>query len=151
MKPLMLKQSGVALVEFALILPLLLLLTFITTEFGRALFQYNILTKSVRDAARYLSVYNPGDTTKFPIAKNLVVYGNPAGTGTPLVIGLTTSLVPNPVWQTAGTAPVINTVTIRITGYTFRPLFASAFGVSFANVNGNIPFADISATMRAPL
>ncbi len=147
MKLLVPKQSGVALVEFALILPLLLLLTFITTEYSRALFQYNILTKSVRDAARYLSVYNPGDTTKFTIAKNLVVYGNPAGTGVPLVIGLTTSLVPNPVWQTAGTAPVINTVTIRVTGYTFRPLFASAFGVSF----GNLAYADISATMRAPL
>ena len=147
MKPVRLKHSGVALVEFALILPLLLLLTFVTTEYSRALFQYNILTKSVRDAARYLSVYNPGDATKFPIAKNLVVYGNPAGTGTPLVIGLTTSLVPNPVWQTAGTAPVINTVTIRVTGYVFRPLFASAFGVSF----GNLAYADISATMRAPL
>ena len=147
MKPVRLKHSGVALVEFGLILPLLLLLTFITTEYSRALFQYNILTKSVRDAARYLSVYNPGDATKFPIAKNLVVYGNPAGTGTPLVIGLTTSLVPNPVWQTAGTAPVINTVTIRVTGYVFRPLFASAFGVSF----GNLAYADISATMRAPL
>ena len=147
MKPVRLKHSGVALVEFALILPLLLLLTFITTEYSRALFQYNILTKSVRDAARFLSVYNPGDATKFPIAKNLVVYGNPAGTGTPLVIGLTTSLVPNPVWQTAGTAPVINTVTIRVTGYVFRPLFASAFGVSF----GNLAYADISATMRAPL
>lgn len=147
MKPIMLKQHGVALVEFALILPLLLILTFVTTEYSRALFQYNILTKSVRDAARYLSVYNPGDTTKFPIAKNLVVYGNPAGSGSPLVIGLTTSLVPNPVWKTAGTAPVINTVTIRVTGYVFTPLFASAFGVSF----GNLAFADISATMRAPL
>ena len=147
MKPVALKQCGVALVEFALILPLLLILTFVTTEYSRALFQYNILTKSVRDAARYLSVYNPGDTTKFPIAKNLVVYGNPSGTGVPLVIGLTTSLVPNPVWQTAGTAPVINTVTIRVTGYVFQPLFTSAFGVNF----GNLAFADISATMRAPL
>ena len=149
-KNIRLQQSGVALVEFALILPLLLLLTFVTTEFGRALFQYNILTKSVRDAARYLSVYNPGDTTKILIAKNLVVYGNPTGSGAPLVIGLTTSLVPNPVWQEAGSAPKINTVTIRVTGYNFRPLFASAFGVSFANGSGNIPFADISATMRAP-
>ena len=147
MKPVAFKQSGVALVEFALILPLLLILTFVTTEYSRALFQYNILTKSVRDAARYLSVYNPGDTTKFPIAKNLVVYGNPSGTGVPLAIGLTTSLVPNPVWQTAGTAPVINTVTIRVTGYVFQPLFTSAFGVNF----GNLAFADISATMRAPL
>ena len=140
------KQTGVALVEFALILPWLLILTFITTEFSRALFQYNILTKSVRDAARYLSVYNPSDAAKILIAKNLVVYGNPAGSGSPLVIGLTTSLVPDPVWQTAGTAPVINTVTIRVTGYVFRPLFASAFNVNF----GNLAYADISATMRAP-
>lgn len=147
MKSAISKQTGVALVEFALILPLLLILTFVTTEYSRALFQYNILTKSVRDAARYLSVYNPGDATKFPIAKNLVVYGNPAGTGSPLVIGLTTTLVPNPVWQTAGTAPVINTVTIRVTGYVFRPLFASALNVNF----GNLAYADISATMRAPL
>ena len=147
MKPLMPKQTGVALVEFALILPWLLILTFITTEFSRALFQYNILTKSVRDAARYLSVYNPSDAAKILIAKNLVVYGNPAGSGSPLVIGLTTSLVPDPVWQTAGTAPVINTVTIKVTGYTFTPVVASVFGLNFAGVT----YSDISATMRAPL
>ena len=141
------KQTGVALVEFALILPWLLILTFITTEFSRALFQYNILTKSVRDAARYLSVYNPSDAAKILIAKNLVVYGNPAGSGSPLVIGLTTSLVPDPVWQTAGTAPVINTVTIKVTGYTFTPVVASVFGLDFAGVT----YSDISATMRAPL
>ena len=147
MKPLMPKQTGVALVEFALILPWLLILTFITTEFSRALFQYNILTKSVRDAARYLSVYNPSDAAKILIAKNLVVYGNPAGSGSPLVIGLTTSLVPDPVWQTAGTAPVINTVTIKVTGYTFTPVVASVFGLNFAGVT----YSNISATMRAPL
>lgn len=145
--PLKTKQTGVALVEFALILPLLLLLTFITTEYGRALYQYNTLTKSVRDAARYLSTQNPGDTTKYAIAKNLVVYGNPSGSGSPIVIGLTTALVPDPVWQSVGAAPVINVVTIRISGYTFTPLFASVFGVSF----GNISYADISATMRSAL
>lgn len=147
MKPVMPKQSGVALVEFALILPLLLILTFVTTEYSRALFQYNILTKSVRDSARYLSVQSPRDTTKYAKAKNLVVYGNPAGTGSPLVIGLTTSLVPDPVWLEVGSVPRINTVTIRVTGYVFRPLFASVFNVSF----GNLAYADISATMRAPL
>ena len=147
MKPDMPKQTGVALVEFALILPLLLILTFVTTEYSRALFQYNILTKSVRDAARYLSVQNPNDAATFPIARNLVVYGNPSGSGSPLVIGLSTSLVPDPVWQEAGTtAPVINTVTIRITGYVFQPLLTSAFGLNF----GNLAYADISATMRAP-
>ena len=150
MKPFMLKQSGVALVEFALILPLLLLLTFITTEFGRALFQYNILTKSVRDGARYLTPYNPGDTAKIAIAKNLVVYGSPTNTGVPLVIGLTTLQV-SAAWLPVGPAPAINTVTVTVTGYVFRPLLASAFGLSFANGNGDIPFAPISATIRAPL
>lgn len=141
------KQNGVAIVEFALVLPLLLLLTFITAEYSRALYQYNTLTKSVRDAARYLSTQTPYDKTKYATAKNLVVYGNPAGTGTPLAIGLSTVVVPDPVWSNAGEAPVINTVKITITGYTFMPLFASVFGVTF----GNMTYAPISATMRAPI
>lgn len=149
------KQNGVALVEFALVLPLMLILTFIVTEYGRALYQYNVLTKSVRDAARYLSTQNPGDTTKYSVAKNLAVYGNPAGTGTPLAIGLTTTQVPDPVWQLQGASPVINTVTVQIgiaggttaQKYTFTPLFASVFGLNF----GSMTYAPISATMRAPL
>ena len=139
------RQSGVALIEFALVLPLLLLMTFVVTEYSRALYQYNTLTKSVRDAARYLSMQDPG--TRIGQAKNLVVYGNPAGTGSALAIGLTTSQVPDPVWQLAGTSPVINTVTVRITGYTFRPLFTQVLGVNF----GTLTYADITATMRAPL
>jgi hypothetical protein len=139
------RQVGAALVEFALILPLLLLLTFITTEFGRAMYQYNTLTKSVRDAVRYLSIQTPG--THLIEARNLMVYGNTAGTGTPLALGLTTSHVPDPTWQTAGTNPVINTVTVRIQGYTFNSLFPNVFGISF----GNIPFNPISATMRSYL
>lgn len=148
-------QRGVALIEFALVLPLLLILTFITTEYGRALYQYNTLAKSVRDAARYLSVQVPGDTTRYATAKNLVVYGNPAGVGRPLAVGLSTAMVPDPVWELRGAAPIINTVTIQIgqgavgsaTRYRFTPLIASAFGVSF----GSVTFAPITATMRAPL
>ena len=68
------KQKGAALVELALILPLLLLLTFITTEFGRAMFEYNAITKSTRDAVRYLSFQTPG--TQITEARNLMVYGN---------------------------------------------------------------------------
>lgn len=139
------KQRGVALVEFALVAPFLLLMTFIVVEYSRALYQYNTLTKSVRDAARFLSVQAPG--AGIAQAKNLVVYGNPAGSGTALAIGLTTSQVPDPIWAFAGSGPVINTVTVTITGYTFVPMFASAFGLNF----GNIAFSDISATMRAPL
>ena len=144
-------QKGVALVELALILPLLLLLTFITTEFGRALYQYNILTKSVRNAARYLSIQSP--ETKIAESKNLIVYGSLANTGSPLAFGLALNQVKAPVWE-AHTNPGVNTVTVKIAGcatsaspcYKFVPLMNSAFGVSFGIVN----YADISATMRSP-
>jgi Flp pilus assembly protein TadG len=136
-------QAGVAIVELALMLPLLLLLTFTVTEFGRALYEYNTLTKAVRDAARYLSVQTPG--THMTEARNLIVYGNTAGTGTPLARGLSTSNVPDPTWQTEGTLPVINTVKVTVTGYVFESLFPSVFGINF----GTIAYNDITASMRA--
>ena len=138
------RQKGTAIVEFALILPLLLMLTMITTEFGRAIYQYNTIVKSVRNATRYLSLQTPN--TKETEAQNLVVFGNIAGTGTALVPGLTVAQVATPTWQEFGSAPRINTVTITVTGYTFRSMFTSVFGVTF----GDKIFAPISATMRAP-
>ncbi|QFZ84893.1 pilus assembly protein [Variovorax paradoxus] len=145
------RQRGAALIELALITPLLLLLTFITTEFGRAMYEYNTVTKSARDAVRYLSVQTPN--TNVDQARNLVVFGNTAGSGAPLARGLSLANVPSGsccTWQSAGADPIINTVTVRITGYTFHSLFPSVFGVNFADANGNIVFSDIAATMRAP-
>jgi Flp pilus assembly protein TadG len=43
---------GQSLVEFALILPLLLVVAFIITEFGRALWIKNVLTEAAGNAAR---------------------------------------------------------------------------------------------------
>lgn len=142
-------QRGVAIVEFALILPMLLVMTFITTEFGRALYQYNSVAKSVRDAARYLSQQTPG--TRATEAANLVVYGNTAGTGAPVAAGLTTGNVAAPTWQLQDPVvpggPTINAVTVRVTGYQFRSLFTTAFGQTF----GVVPYSDITATMRSHL
>jgi len=136
---------GVAIVEFALVLPVLLILTFVVIEFGRAIYQYNTLTKSVRDAVRYLSVQTPD--THITEARNLIVYGNTAGTGNPLALGLTTSHVTTPVWQTSGTNPVISTVTVQISGYSFVPLVPNVFGRAFAT----LPYSNIQATMRSGL
>ena len=136
-------QQGAAIVEFALVLPLLLVMTFIVTEFGRALMQYSTLTKSAREGARYLSMQLPGTGTT--AARNLVVYGNTAGTGNALVAGLSLSHVPTPTWQLAGALPQINTVSVRVQGFTFQPLFGGMFGLAI----GPYTFGDIVVTMRS--
>lgn len=90
------KQRGVAMVEFAIVVPIFILLLMATAEVGRAFYQYNTLTKAVRDGARYLSEHaldagvleiDPADET---FTRNLVVYGNLLGSGDPLLDDLET-------------------------------------------------------------
>lgn len=139
------RQRGVAIVEFALITPFLLVLTLMVTELGRAVYEYNLVVKSTRDAVRYLSTQQ--QNTHTTEAANLIVYGNLTGTGTSLARGLSLASVQAPVWQTAGTDPLINTVTVRVSNYQFQPLANSVFGLTL----GPFTFSDITATMRAPL
>lgn len=148
-------QGGAALIELALVIPLLLLMTVITTEFGRAILHYNLITKSARDAVRYLSMQTPN--THIDEARNLVVYGTTVATDTTLVPGLSLANVPatNITWQTTGGVPLINTVRVSVTGYCFQPMLASVFGLSFGTAacggGTGIPYSAISATMRAQL
>jgi Flp pilus assembly protein TadG len=91
------RQRGVATIEFAICVPVLLLLMLATAELGRAMFQYNTLVKAVRDGARHLATNASVGSQRIvsiTAAKrtetlNLVVTGNIAGTGTPLLPGLT--------------------------------------------------------------
>ena len=88
-------SRGVATIEFAIMLPVLLLLLLGTAELGRALYEYNALAKTVRDGARYLAEHaEVGSTGVLNISaevdattKNLVAYGSPAA-GTPILEGL---------------------------------------------------------------
>lgn len=151
------RQSGAALVELAFVLPLLLMMSFITTEFGRALYQYNTITKSVRDAVRYLTFQTPGqgDVAAPDAVRNLVVYGSTANTGVPLALGLDQANV-RVIWGNQGTAPIINVVTVRVQNYCFIPMWPSVFGRAFttgacANGAQGIPYGVISASMRAQL
>jgi Flp pilus assembly protein TadG len=140
----MTRQRGVALVEFALILPFLLVMIVMTTELGRAIYHYGELAKSVREAARYLSVRAPG--TGIEQARNIVLYGRPDGAETATVPGLTESNVPDPVWATMGSYPTVNTVTITVENYQFIPMLGNVFGTGF----GILTFSPIRATMRSP-
>lgn len=155
-------MRGVVAVEFALLLIPLVLLVFGVAEFGRALYQYNTLAKTVRDSARMLSQYNPADAD-YPLAdaKCLAVYGKTgcSGSDVPLAPGLTTAMVVvcNPVssagcpGSTYASVPTgsgtINLIEVKITGYRFNFVFnpASLFSSSAAT---SIVFDDISSTMR---
>jgi Flp pilus assembly protein TadG len=53
-------RGGIAAVEFAIVLPLLVLMMFGTIEIGRILFDYQAASKSVRDATRYLTRIDAG-------------------------------------------------------------------------------------------
>ena len=92
------KSRGVAMVEFAIILPFIFLLLYCILEVSRLQLTYNNLAKSVRDGARYLASNSEiGDTGNVGITdaveattKNLVVYGLPINSGTSLIEGMTT-------------------------------------------------------------
>ena len=137
-------QKGVAAVEFAILLPVLVLICFGITEYGRAMYQYDALTKSVRNAVRYMSQQAPNGTTAQGVARCLAVHGNRDCGGASLVPGLTTSmvLISNASSQPTGSGTV-DLVTVTISGYQFDSLVPGIFS--------SITFHDISATMRQSL
>jgi len=90
-------QRGAVLAEMALVTPILLLLMLATAEVTRAFVDHNTLTKAVRNGARYVAANAYQGTTGVVFigvalraeTQNLIVYGNTAGTGVPVLPGLT--------------------------------------------------------------
>jgi len=126
-------QRGVALVEFTLVLPMLLLLLLAFGEFGRMLYQYNVLLQASRDADRYVASQAWNSTlggislsnTLQTQTKNVAVYGVPSQTGSAVISGLTTA---NVQVAAVGTDHVRVTIT-----YTFCPVIGAG------NCSGSIP------------
>ena len=144
-------QRGVATVEAAIALPILAFLMLATVELSRAFIQYTVLSDAVRNASRYAAgAALFGTTQKVNIStqlitetRNLVVYGNQAGTGSAQLPGLTVQQV---TLTDAGDNNVLVTAL-----YPYQPLFGSrlpSFGVG-----GNSPAMTfnltIAVTMRA--
>jgi Flp pilus assembly protein TadG len=82
-------RRGAALVEFTLILPFLLSIVFGMAEFGRFVYQYQLVLEGLRDAGRYLSRVDATNVTLQTNAKNLAVTGTLDGSGTARVPGWT--------------------------------------------------------------
>jgi Flp pilus assembly protein TadG len=113
-------ERGTQLVELAIVLPLLVVMLGAAAEFGRFFYTYQTLAKATRTGARYLMTESAAGTSDAK-AKNLVVYGNQSGTGTPVISGLTGTNIR--VVRTGGSAAFPERVTVRIEGYTYQPVF----------------------------
>lgn len=93
------RQRGAVLAEMALVTPILLFMMLATAEVTRMFIDHNTLTKSVRNGVRHLSsnaLFGSTGTVFLSASlqaetRNLVVFGNEAGAGAPVLPGLTTA------------------------------------------------------------
>ncbi len=123
-------QQGLAIVEFTIATPLLLLLLYAIAEFGNVFYQYALLADGARDADRYLGQNAITDSsgvvsissTVSNATKNLVVYGNIGGTGSPLLPGLAVGQV---TVATQADADGSTDVTVSV-AYPYQSLFGGS-------------------------
>ncbi len=151
MKPNKRKQAGAAMIEMVAVTPLLLLLIIGVAEIGKAFAQYNQLNKSVREAAGQVArVALLGTTGTVALtadvvaeSRNLVVFGNAAGTGQPRLPSLATGQVSI---ADAGN----NMVRIQV-NYPYTPIFGpvlESLGLGTDPATGAITLT-ASTTVRA--
>ncbi len=144
------KYNGLATIEMAVTLPILLLLMVSAAELGRVFYQYNTLTKATQGAVRHLADIATNGTTgliqlgdsKVLQIKNLVVYANTAGAGDPLLIGLDIDDV---------SVSSIDANHIQVnTSYTYNSIFLSipTFGLTTSSISTNFTL-NTTSTMRA--
>ncbi len=154
------QQRGVAAVEFAIVLVPLLIIAFGAAEYGRAIYQFNTLVKSVRGAVRMVAstaATSSGYAGVVTNAKCLAVYGNVDCTGSPLAPGLAVSHIKvcdRVKWEdcpgttqsdylnVAATGINIDLVAVRVSGYTYQYL-----GLPFVTPQSSVNFNTIEAVM----
>ena len=83
-------ERGSTLVEFSIAVTIFVTAMFAVMEFGRALWVHNALTDAARRGARYATLHTQADSAS---VKNVVVYGNPEGSGQPMLNNLSTGIV----------------------------------------------------------
>lgn len=110
-------DNAAALVEFAIVLPILLLFVFGIVDFGRALYTANNLTSAVREGARLASTQISPDPTigastaavQTAVKAYVVAFG---GGGGPPTVSETFS----------GAPPAMQSITVQIVNYPFTPI-----------------------------
>jgi hypothetical protein len=131
-------------VEAAIVIPIFLILFAATAEFGRFFYEYTTLAKATRNGTRYLTTHFM-TTAEKTTAKNMVVYGSPTATDTPVLPGLETGHVI--ITEVPGSGVIPKAVTITIEGYTYEPIFDLGLLTKIDGLSLNIDVSP-SVTMR---
>lgn len=124
-------QRAAAMVEFAIVLPVLLLLVFGIIDFGRALYTLNNLTSAVREGARLGSVQSTPNTAA--IQQRVSDYLTPFGW----------SSVPSATVTEVPSATNPEYITVEIRNFPFEPITPIAGMIGL----GSIPIS-ASASFR---
>lgn len=146
------KQRGLASVEFAIGTMVILVLMLVAAEIGRIYYSYNTLTKAVRSGSRYLSTQAMNSASVVDLTgykkrktRNLVVNGNPGGSGSSLLEGLTTNDISISHYQS--NEAISQYVQVSAT-FQFQPMLGTIPGLG---IGGDHDFAftmNASSTMR---
>jgi Flp pilus assembly protein TadG len=129
-------ERGAALVEFALVVPLLMMMMCATIDFGLAVFTLNNLTAAVREGGRYAAtIPKPGPVANDTLVRNRV-WKYIMGMNNGLNEAQTKALI------TVSTPDGEGNITVQITGYPYRPLtpLSTLFGLGTITLNRKAVF-----------
>ena len=122
-------RRGQALVEFALVVPMLLLMLVGIIEFGRAWNMSQVVTDAARQGARTAAVLNPDPSASVDSVRAVVAAALQSGNVDPNAVGVNVQ-VDN--FQAGSNTPVTVTVAVPYQFVIFGPVMALA-GQTFTN------------------
>ena len=130
-------ERGAALVEFALVVPLLMMMMCAAIDFGLAVYTLNNLTAAVREGGRYAAILdgptwtaNSGATAQDSVRNRVYSY----------IVGMNNGLTAT---QTKALITVTNPdattgiITVKITGYPYKPVTPLANLMRLQTINLN--------------
>ena len=145
-------QKGIAVVEFAIGVIILLVLMLVAAEAGRAFYTYNTLTKAVRTGVRYIASNALNDVPvvdltnqKITDTRNMVIYGQVSG-GNAVLSGM----IPNSIDVVETFPSGGSTSYVQVTAsYNFTPIFGTipALGLGGSSHNFAVTM-QAESTMR---
>jgi len=115
-------ERGAALVEFALVVPILMMMMCATIDFGLTVYTLNNLTAAVREGGRYAAVIdqagwaaNSGATARGAVSDR--VYNYIVGMNNGLTATQTKALI-----SVTNPDPTTQIITVQITAYPYKPV-----------------------------